>query len=277
MGGDASSSASELAVAIGGFGAIGQAIAARLDRGEPGLKLAAVSARDQAKADANMAAFSERVPVLPLGQLADHADIVVECAPAAVFREVAESALAQGRIFMPLSVGALLVHDDFAELAERTGGRIVVPTGALLGLDAVRAAAEGKIESVTMVTRKPPDGLAGAPYLEEHGIDVSSLSAPQKIFDGSAREGAKGFPANVNVAAALSLAGIGPDRTRLEIWADPNVTRNVHRIKVEADSARFEMSIENVPSGENARTGKITALSALAALKGLVSTVKIGS
>lgn len=277
MGDDASSSASELAVAIGGFGAIGQAIAARLDQGEPGLKLVAVSARDQAKAEANMAAFRKKVPVLPLGQLADHADIVVECAPAAVFREVAEPALAQGRIFVPLSVGALLVHDDLAELAERTGGRIVVPTGALLGLDAVRAAAEGEIESVTMVTRKPPDGLAGAPYLKEHGIDVSSLSAPQKIFDGSAREGAKGFPANVNVAAALSLAGIGPDRTRLEIWADPGVTRNVHRIKVEADSARFEMTIENVPSGENARTGKITALSALAALKGLVSAVKIGS
>ncbi|MGI9503791.1 MAG: aspartate dehydrogenase [Geminicoccaceae bacterium] len=268
---------SELAVAIGGFGAIGQAIAGRLDQGEPGLKLAAVSARDQAKAEANMAAFREEVPVLPLGELADHADVVVECAPATVFREVAEPTLAKGRIFMPLSVGSLLIHDDLAKLAERAGGRIIVPTGALLGLDAVRAAAEGGIESVTMVTRKPPDGLAGAPYLAEHGIDVANLRAPLKIFEGSAREGAKGFPANVNVAAALSLAGIGPDRTRLEIWADPGVTRNVHHITVEADSARFEMTIENVPSGENARTGKITALSALAALKGLVSTVKIGS
>lgn len=267
----------ELSVAVGGFGAIGQAIAARLDRGEPGLRLAAVSARDQAKANANMAAFRNRVPVLPLGQLADHADIVVECAPAAVFREVAKPALVKGRIFVPLSVGALLIHDDLARLAERTGGRIIVPTGALLGLDAVRAAAEGKIEQVTMVTRKPPDGLLGAPYLAEHGIDVSKLSAPLKVFEGSARDGAKGFPANVNVAAALSLAGIGPDRTRLEIWADPGVSRNVHRISVEADCARFEMTIENVPSGENARTGKITALSALATLKGLVSTVKVGS
>ena len=277
MDGGDQSRKSELAVAIGGFGAIGQAIASRLDQGEPGLKLAAVSARDQAKAEANMAAFREEVPVLPLGELADHADVVVECAPATVFREVAEPTLAKGRIFMPLSVGGLLIHDDLAKLAERAGGRIIVPTGALLGLDAVRAAAEGGIESVTMVTRKPPDGLAGAPYLAEHGIDVANLRAPLKIFEGSAREGAKGFPANVNVAAALSLAGIGPDRTRLEIWADPGVTRNVHHIKVEADSARFEMTIENVPSGENARTGKITALSALAALKGLVSTVKIGS
>ena len=267
----------ELTVAIGGFGAIGQEIAGHLDRGVSGLRLVAVSARDHEKARANMAGLDEMVPVLPLGDLAERADVVVECAPAALFREIAGPALKRGKIFVPLSVGALLVHDDLVALAERTGGRIVVPTGALLGLDAVRAAAEGEIESVTMVTRKPPGGLAGAPYLEEHGIDISDLSAPQKIFAGSAREGARGFPANVNVAAALSLAGIGPDRTRLEIWADPEVSRNTHRITVEADSARFEMTIENVPSEINARTGKITALSALAALKGLTSTLKIGS
>lgn len=128
-----------------------------------------------------------------------------------------------------------------------------------------------------MVTRKPPGGLIGAPYLDEHGIDVRALETPLKVFEGSAREGAKGFPANVNVAAALSLAGIGPDRTKLEIWADPTVTRNTHHITIEADSARFEMTIENVPSGVNARTGKITALSALAALKGLTATLKVGS
>lgn len=268
---------SELTVAIGGFGAIGQAVAVRLDRGEPGLRLAAVSARDHAKAEANMAAFARKVPILPLGELAEYADIIVECAPAVVFREIALPTLAKGKVFVPLSVGALLIHDDLRELAAQTGGRIVVPTGALLGLDAVRAAAEGEIHEVRMVTRKPPGGLLGAPYLDEHGIDVSALTAALKVFDGSARDGAKGFPANVNVAAALSLAGIGPDRTRLEIWADPGVTRNHHRILVEADSARFEMTIENVPSGENARTGKITALSALAALKGLNSVMKIGS
>jgi aspartate dehydrogenase len=128
-----------------------------------------------------------------------------------------------------------------------------------------------------MITRKPPGGLAGAPHLERHGIRLEGLSEPLKVFEGTAREGARGFPANVNVAAALSLAGIGPDRTRLEIWADPGVTRNTHRIVVEADSARFEMQIENVSSEENPRTGKITALSVIAALRGLVASLKIGS
>ncbi|MGI9451646.1 MAG: aspartate dehydrogenase [Geminicoccaceae bacterium] len=266
-----------LTVGVGGFGAIGKEIGRRLDQGEPGLQLVAVSACDVAKAEAAMKDFQRPVAVLSLADLADRADIVVECAPASVFRDVAEPALKAGRTLVPLSVGALLVHDDLVQLAKANGARIVVPTGALLGLDAVRAAAEGEIFSVTMVTRKPPSGLAGAPYLVENGIDLSTKTKPHKVFSGSAREGALGFPANVNVAAALSLAGIGPDKTRLEIWADPDVERNTHHIKVDADSVRFEMTIENVPSEINPRTGKITALSALAALKSLTSTLRVGS
>jgi aspartate dehydrogenase len=267
----------ELGVALGGFGAIGGALARRLDQGLPGLRLVAVSARDVGRAERRLAELARPVPVVPLGALAAAADLVVECAPAAVFREIALSAIEAGRIFMPVSVGQLLEQGDLVARAAATGARIIVPTGALLGLDAVRAAAEGEIRSVTMVTRKPPGGLAGAPYLEQHGIRLDDLRAPLKVFDGSARDGARGFPANVNVAAALSLAGIGPDRTRLEIWADPGVGRNTHRIVVEADSARFEMTIENVPSEANPRTGKITALSVIAALRGLGATLRVGS
>ncbi|MGI9435833.1 MAG: aspartate dehydrogenase [Geminicoccaceae bacterium] len=248
-----------------------------MDRGGPNLRLSAVSARNIGKAEAAMVGFQRPVPVMKLAELSDHADVVVECAPASVFREIAEPALRAGRIFMPLSAGALLSQDDLVELAEAHGARIIVPPGALLGLDAVRAAAEGDIHAVTIITRKPPGGLAGAPYLEGRDIDLGALDEPLKIFDGSAREGAIGFPANVNVAAALSLAGIGPDRTRLQIWADPTVERNTHRITVDADCARFDMTIENVPSETNLRTGKITALSALAALKGLTSTIRAGS
>jgi aspartate dehydrogenase len=267
---------SELRVALAGFGAIGGVLAARLDQGIPGLRLMAVSARDPDKARARMT-LARPVPVLPLAELCAHAEVVVECAPAAVFREVAEPTIEAGRMLMPASVGQLLEHDDLIARAERTGARIIVPTGALLGLDAVRAAAEGTIHSVTMVTRKPPQGLAGAPWLEAHGIALDGLTRPQKVFEGSAREGARGFPANVNVAVALSLAGIGPDRTRLEIWADPSVVRNTHRIMVEADSARFQMTIENVPSEDNPRTGKITALSMIAALRALRATLKVGT
>lgn len=264
-------------VGLGGFGAIGGAVARRLDQGLAGLRLTAVSARDRANARRRMAGLSTPVPILALGELAGQADVVVECAPAAVFRAVAEPAIRAGRVFMPVSVGQLLGHPDLIELAAASGARIIVPTGALLGLDAVRAAAEGEIHKVTMVTRKPPAGLAGAPYLQQHGIALDGLGAPLRVFEGSARDGARGFPANVNVAAALSLAGIGPDRTRLEIWADPTVSRNTHQIVVEADSARFEMQIENVPSEDNPRTGKITALSVIAALRALTATLKVGT
>src|SRR6185295_16410370 len=162
----------------------------------------------------------ESIAVRKMSELANDCDIVVECLPPALFRDVALSAIDKGRILMPLSVAQLLENGDLIERARQKGARILVPTGALIGLDAVRAAAEGTIHSVKMVTRKPPAGLEGAPYLREKGISVSGLKEPLKVFDGSAREGARGFPANVNVAAALSLAGIGPDRTQLEIWAD---------------------------------------------------------
>jgi aspartate dehydrogenase len=128
-----------------------------------------------------------------------------------------------------------------------------------------------------MITRKPPGGLSGAPYLEENAIDIAELSESKRVFAGTAREAARGFPANVNVAAALALAGIGPDRTTIEIWADPGVTRNVHRIEVEADAARFSLQIENVPSAENPRTGRLTALSVVATLRKLSSPLAVGT
>jgi aspartate dehydrogenase len=201
----------------------------------------------------------------------------VEAAPAAVFEQVAVPAIEAGRIFVPSSVGALLPRMHLVQRAQVTGARIVVPTGALVGLDAVRAAAEGPIESVTIESRKPPGGLDGAPYLKLHGIQVLGINAPLCVFRGNALDAAAGFPANVNVAAALALAGIGPLRTQVEIWADPGVTRNTHTIRVEAEAARFTMTVENVPSAENPRTGKLTTLSVLACLRGLVSTLKVGS
>jgi aspartate dehydrogenase len=264
-------------VAIAGFGAIGRVVAEHLERGIDGLTLAAVSARDTARAQAAMAGFAKPVLVLPLARLGDEADIVVECAPAAVLRDIAEPALAKGRTLITLSCGALLDNFDLVDLARRQGGRILVPTGALLGLDAVQAAAVGNIDRIHMITRKPPNGLEGAPYLVEHSIAVTGLTEPKRVFTGTAREAARGFPANVNVAAALALAGIGPDRTTIEIWADPAIDRNIHRIEVESDAARLSLQIENVPSVENPKTGRLTPLSVVALLRKLGSPLAIGT
>ncbi|MFN4281532.1 MAG: aspartate dehydrogenase [Alphaproteobacteria bacterium] len=264
-------------IAIAGLGAIGKMLARKLgEEALPGMELAGVAARDHDKARRTLAEAGTDAPVLSLEDLAEAADLVVECAPAAIFAEIARPTLAAGKKMMALSVGALLSHFDLVEVARRHGGQIIVPTGALLGLDAVSAAAEGTIHSVSMVTRKPVKGLLGAPYLVEHGIAIEDIKEPLKIFEGTAREAAIGFPANLNVAVALSLAGIGPDKTRLQIWADPTVTRNTHRILVDSDSASLDMTIANIPS-ENPKTGRITALSVIAALRKMQAPLRVGT
>jgi aspartate dehydrogenase len=273
---DSSSARSGARVAVAGLGAIGASVVKELDRGIEGLMLSAVSVQNVAKHQAWLNELKTSPKILPIEELADAADIVVECAPSKLVRSIVAPVVLRGKTAVVLSVGALLQNEDLIALARKNSGQIVVPTGALIGLDAVTAAAEGTIHSVRLVTRKPPLGLAGAPYLVENDISVEGLSEPLRIFEGTAREAAKGFPANLNVAVALSLAGIGPDRTRVEIWADPTVTRNTHRIEVDSDSARFSMTIENIPS-ENPRTGRITALSVIACLRKQRASLRIGT
>jgi aspartate dehydrogenase len=263
-------------VAIAGLGAIGRVVARKLADGLPGLELACVSVGDRQKAQAWLEGEGISCPIFPASELPLHADLVVECAPAHALEGICRPMLEAGKAVMVLSAGALLPRPELVALARERGGQIIVPTGALLGLDAVAAAAEGCIRSVHMVTRKPPEGLAGAPYLVSRNISVLGLNEAKRVFSGSAREAAAGFPANVNVAAALSLAGIGPDRTTIEIWADPAIDRNCHSIEVESDAAHFRLSIENVPS-ENPKTGRMTPLSVIAALRKLHSPLRIGT
>jgi aspartate dehydrogenase len=266
----------DIRVAIAGLGAIGRMLARKLNAGLPGLRLVCAASGDREKAQGFLDKEGIACPLVGLEEFPAHADIAVECAPAAIIEDICRPMLQAGKSVIVLSCGALLPRPHLLELAKARGGRIIVPTGALLGLDAVVAAAEGEITSVRMTTRKPPAGLKGAPYLEQHGISVDGLTESKRVFSGSAREAAAGFPANVNVAAALSLAGIGPDRTQIDIWADPGVTRNCHDIEVESDSARFRMSIENIPS-ENPKTGRIVALSVLATLRKLGAPLSVGT
>ena len=131
---------------MAGFGAVGRAVGDRLNAGIGGLRLTAVAVRDRDKARRHMAAYRHPPALVDLQDLAALAEIVVECAPASVFSRIAEAAIGAGRIFVPVSVGALLARPDLIDLAAETGARILVPTGALIGLDAVRAAAEGEIQ-----------------------------------------------------------------------------------------------------------------------------------
>jgi aspartate dehydrogenase len=238
--------------------------------------LVGAAARDRAKAQAWLDEQKIACPLIELAAFPQHADLAIECAPPAIIEDICRPMLQAGKRVMVLSCGTLLPRPHLIELAQQHGGQIVVPTGALLGLDAVAAAAEGTINSVKMTTRKPPNGLVGAPYLVKNNISVEGLNIAKLVFSGTAREAAAGFPANVNVAAALSLAGIGPDRTMIDIYADPSVTRNCHSIEVDSDSARFTLSIENIPS-ENPKTGKNVALSVIAMLRKMHAPLAVGT
>ena len=264
-------------VAIAGLGAVGMPVAKWLDSGVDGLELAAVSAANVDRAKSRVADFNVPPPVLPLSDLAAVANVVVECAPPEYFVELCASALKAGRIFMPLSVTSLLPRMDLLDLARVNNTKIIVPAGAIVGLDAVRAASYGTIHSVIMKTNKPPKSLRDAKFVVEQGFDLDAITEPLMLYSGTVAEAASMFPANVNIAVALAFAGIGPEKTLYEIWADPGVDRNSHMVTVDSDSTWFQISIAGIPSIETPGTGKLTALSVMATLEGLVTTFRIGS
>lgn len=268
-----------LTVAIGGFGAIGRPLASAIISEQlPGYQLVAVAANHLGRAEDALCVMGARsVAVTPLERLAELADVVVECAPAECFERVAKPAVEQGRVLLPMSVGALADRPELIKHAEVTGARIVIPSGAMLGLDALSAVAEGEIHSVNVVTKKPPRALSGSPYLASQGIDVSSLEEPLLVFQGSARSAARAFPASANVTALVGLAGIGTERTTVQVWADPTLSRNTHSVTVSSDSSDFTMQIENRPSLDNPRTGKITAQSVIATLRKHAGHLVVGT
>ncbi|GBQ85961.1 L-aspartate dehydrogenase [Gluconacetobacter johannae DSM 13595] len=265
-----------LRIGLAGLGSIGQQVARQLDAGIDGLELTAVAAADVEKARQNLAGFRALPRIGTLADLSD-TDVVVEMLPARIFADIARPTLERGATLVVASAGALLSHMDLVEVARRTGGRIIVPSGAILGLDAVRAACEAPVASITIETRKSPASLAGAPYLAQQGIDVHALRAATTIFSGTAEEAALAFPANTNVAAALALAGLGPRRTEIRVIADPAVDRNIHTITVESAVARFTCHIDIVPNPENPRSGQLTSRSIIACLRDMVSPVRIGT
>jgi aspartate dehydrogenase len=264
-------------VGIVGLGTIGRALCQAIDRGEVPVQLVAATTRHHDRAKPFLRELCQPPPLLTLDELVARSELVVEAATQEALETIAPCTLRQGKDLLVLSVGAVLDHDDWVELARQTGSRIYVPSGAIVGLDGLKGAAIGQIAAVTMITRKPPKALAGAPFVVEHQIDLDNFTETTQIFEGSAREACRGFPANVKISAALSLAGIGADRTRLRILVDPKGTRNVHDIEVVGEFGRFTIHLENEPSATNPRTGKLTYLSTLAMLKSLVHPLKVGT
>jgi aspartate dehydrogenase len=258
-----------------GLGAIGRPVAQALTAGLPGLTLIGVTSRDAGRARAFLADLPGAPPLLGFGELLERADLIVEAATQAALVELAPVILEAGRDLVVLSVGALLDHPEWVEQAAARSARIHAPSAAIAGLDGLKGAAvDGHLGSVVMETRKPPRGLAGAPGVA--GVDLDAIETPMLVFEGTAREACRAFPANVNVVAAVSLAGLGPDRTRIRIHADPTIERNRHVVTAEGAFGRLRIEIENVPS-ENPRTGKLSYLSTIAYLRDLGAPLRVGT
>jgi aspartate dehydrogenase len=263
-------------VGVIGLGAIGRRVCRALDTGIPGLRLAGALARDRARAESFLAELTGQPPVLDLDDLVAASDLLVEASTQAHLQEIAPRALGAGRDLVVLSCGGLLGRPEWVALAESNHCHIYVPSAAIAGLDAVKGARLGAVSTVTMETRKPPRGLAGAPWIVQQKIDLDAITKETLVFEGPATEACRGFPANVNVLAALSLAGIGPERTHIRIYAVPGLAHNLHRIHMEGEFGRLRIEVENVPS-ENPRTGRLSYLSTIALLRDLGATLRVGT
>lgn len=273
-----------LKVALIGCGAIGTVLARAIDRGEAGetelLWLYDIKPEKSV-------ALAEKLRSKP--KLAKNAteifadesvDLVIEAASQRAVKQYSLDALKSGKDLMVMSVGAFgdeKLLERVKEEARRAGRRVIVPSGAILGIDGIKAVTLGGIERATLTTRKPPITLAYSPYVKKKGIKLAKLRKPFVVYEGPAREAVKAFPESVNVAATLSLVGIGFDKTSVRIVADPKLDRNVHEIRVQGEAGEFITEARNVPSPDNPRTSYLAALSAIRALRGLTETMRIGT
>ncbi len=266
-----------LKVGIIGCGTIGSELSRAIAEEMPELNLVALSDLKAEKARELAQRLPTKPQVLRTDELIDRVDLVVEAASKEIAGEVVEKALRQGKDIMVMSTGGLLGKENLFNLAREKNCRIYLPSGALAGLDGVKAASGGGIDLVTLTTRKPPAGLKGAPYIIQNKIDLNSIREAKLIFEGTAEEAVEGFPQNINVAATVSLAGIGPQRTKVRIIADPGIDRNIHQIEVEGQFGKLTSRTENLPSPSNPKTSFLAILSAIATLKGIVARIKIGT
>jgi aspartate dehydrogenase len=271
-----------LRVALLGGGTIARLVLGELRAGRlPGVEVVALAGRVGSTRSAGMAR-EFNVPYVEgrKALLGVRPDAVLEAASHEAVRDHLAALLDAGISVVVLSAGALVddaLRHSAEEAASRSGALLYVPSGGIGGLDALKAACAAGVDEVSIQVAKPPAAWKGIPYVEALGLPLDRLDRAHTLFEGSARAGVPHFPQNVNIAAVLSLAGIGLDRTRLKVVADPSLTANTHTIQVVGRTGRFTVVLENLPTPENPKTSWLACYSAIAALKALQSSERIGS
>jgi aspartate dehydrogenase len=264
-------------IGILGAGSIGETLARAIDDGKVLATLAGIADQDSARAARLASSLKLKPPVLPIEPLVEASDLVVEAASQAAVPLIVPICLQKRKSVMVLSVGALLGREEWFRQAAEQGTGFYVPTGAIVGLDAVKAASLGFIHTAQLSSRKPIAALRDAKFVLERGINLDGLKEDTVILEGPAAEVCRAFPATSNVAAALQLVLGSSANLHVKIFASPTLQRNVHEIVVDGEAGTLRMSAENLPMESNPRTSKIAAFSAIALLKQITGSIRIGT
>ena len=266
-----------LSIGIMGCGAIGRVVAKGVEQETFPAFLAGLTSRTKSRAELLARELKTHPPVLGLEKLLAESELIVEAVSPESARDLIKRTLCADRDIVVLTVGALTLHPELIDLARDRGRKIHVPSGAIVGLDSVKSAAVGRIDRVVITCTKSIKSFSGHSEIARQAIDLDTLKEPKVLFEGSAREAIKKFPANVNISCALSLAGVGPDRTITRVVVDPAAERTVNEIEVEGEFGRFVTKTENVLSPDNPKTSHLVGLSTLATIRGIVDPVHIGT
>lgn len=212
-------------------------------------------------------------------EILDGVDLVIEAASQQAVRQYATLVLEKGKNILIMSIGAL-ADDEFRKkcrtLAQKNKCRIYIPTGALCGIDGLNSASMGKLYEVSLTSKKPVKALKDNQYLRAKGFKIGELEEPQEVFEGSAKDAVKYFPKTSNVAATLSLTGLGFEKTKVRIVADPKAKRNTHEIRARGEFGELKATVNNEPSPTNPKTSILAALSAISGLKKLTGAIWVG-
>lgn len=264
-------------IAILGCGAIGSEVAVFIDKELKGkAQVSFLCDQDMAKAQALRERISSSPLVLDIDAMVNLADLIVEAASIAAAEYILNKLVDYKKDAVILSVGALLDKEDILKKLDGFGVRIYVPSGAICGVDGVGAFSLSDVKSISLITSKPPAGLKGANFLKQNNISLDAIQDEKIIFKGSVQSAIKCFPRNINVAAILYLAANGKN-VEVCIKANPNISRNKHRIEIESAAGRISVDVENVPSSVNPKTSTLAILSTQYLLKKMFSSLRIGS
>jgi aspartate dehydrogenase len=270
-----------LKIGIVGCGAIGSSLAGTVSRDlAKSARLAALFdiIPDKSEALSFKLTGKNYLAVDSLEELIRKSDLVIEAAHANCSLGIARKAVSAGKDAMIMSVGGIVSgFTALTNLARQHNARIYVPSGAIAGIDALKAAHLGKVKSVVLSTRKNPLSFKGVKYIQEKNIQLDKIKKDTVIFSGSAQQAMKFFPQNVNVAGILSLAGIGPVKTRVRIIASPSALRNIHEIEIVSEAGNVFSRTENVLHPNNPKTSFLAVLSAVATLKQILQPSRVGT